>query len=86
MKRLSLQEVFKSPPRLMVAINIYDDGFECGANCHYSMETSLVEALADFFWYVKTEHAEYHIDLERSKLKIKYLDLPKTIEKELELN
>lgn len=65
------------PPRIVISMNVYEDIFECGFNCHYSIDSNLMECCEDFFKTMRLEHPEGKIEINRSKLNIRYVDLPK---------
>lgn len=65
------------PPRIIISMNIYDDIFERGFNEHYSLDSNIVECCEHFFRIMKNSYPNAKIDLTRSRLEIRYCDLPK---------
>lgn len=65
------------PPRLIISMDLYGDGMEVGANCHYSLDSDLKECCVHFFEYIRKNHSNYKIIIGRSKLDFEYVDLPK---------
>jgi len=71
-------------PRYMICMNLYDDSFSTGYNQHYHLYVPYHIALQDFFSQMNSYYNEgSRIDLDRSKLNITFLDLPKQTEVEL---
>ncbi len=73
-------EVLKSlnwPPRLIIDMDIYEGRFEIGFNCHYSLDSDLMECCEHFFKTMKAEHPKAVIKIGRSQLNFRYCDLPK---------
>lgn len=64
------------PPRVIIAMDVYEDGFKTGANEHYSLDSCLIECCEDFFRQVKINHPKAKIKINKSKLEIRYVDLP----------
>lgn len=64
------------PPRIIVSMALFGDGFKLGANEHYSIDSDLKECCFHFFQKIIREYPEYKIDMDRSKLEIRYVNLP----------
>lgn len=77
MRVYGIKDALNEIPRMIISMNIYESPFEVDFNHHYSLDTNLPEALEHFFRSMQQENPKAKIDINRSKLDIRYIDLPK---------
>jgi len=70
---MRINELCSSEPRYYLAMDFSDGTCVVGANCNYTLDTPLKEALLDFLKYCREEHKQYC--LPRGKLQMVLCDV-----------
>ncbi|MCP3686075.1 MAG: hypothetical protein GY861_25800 [bacterium] len=56
---MRIDELCSNQPRYALSMDLTDGFFEIGANCHYTIDTPIIEALNDFLKYCREHHNEF---------------------------